>query len=273
MNIEKWKNKFKIDLEQETNSESTLNNYTRCVHLFLTRFKDYKEPKEIPTIEIKKYLLKYKTLNTRKQNLCALRKFYRKTVKMPKKITKIPYPKKVRKLPRIIDSDFVNETINNIPNLKHKTIIAIAFECALRRSEVINLKLKNIFRSRNLLLIENAKGNKDRYVKISDDLLELLGTYYREYKPEEYIFNGKSKNHLKYSSSSYNNIVKKHFGEEYSTHTLRHSGTTAMHENGVDIATLAHLLGHNSVKTTEIYTHVSSKTIQKIESPLRLKTA
>ena len=273
MNIEKWKNKFKIDLRQETNSESTLNNYTRCVYLFLTRFKDYKEPKEIPTIEIKKYLLKYKTLNTRKQNLCALRKFYSKTVKMPKKITKIPYPKKVRKLPRIIDSDFVNQTINNISNIKHKTIIAIAFECALRRSEVINLKWKNIFRSRNLMLIENAKGNKDRYVKISNDLLELLGIYYREYKPKEYIFNGKSKNHLRYSSSSYNNIVKKHFGGDYSTHSLRHSGTTAMHENGVDIATLSHLLGHNSVKTTEIYTHVSNKTIQKIESPLRLKSA
>lgn len=273
MNVKNWIKKYEVDVKSKSNSEATLRNYRRCLYLFLNHFKNYKEPKEIPTLEIKKYLLTFKTLNTRKQNLCAIRKFYSETVGMPKKVTKIPYPKKVRKLPRIIDSDFINKTINKIPNLKHKTIIAIAFECALRRSEVINLKWKNIFRSRNLLLIENAKGNKDRYVKISDDLLSLLGDYYRKYKSKEYIFNGCSKNHKQYSATSYNNIVKQYLGVEYSTHTLRHSGTTAMHENGVDIATLSHLLGHNSIKTTEIYTHVSNKTIQKIESPLRLQTA
>ena len=105
---------------------------------------------------------------------------------------------------------------------------------------------------------------------ISDDLIKLIIKYYRQYKPEVFLFNGQSKNTLKYSSTSYNNIVKKHFGFEYSTHSMRHSGTTAMHEQGVDIATLSELLGHKSIKTTEVYTHVSLKTLQSVVSPLKL---
>ena len=273
MNAKKWHNDFLIDLEQKTNSESTLRNYGNCVYKFLNYFTYYREPKEIPTQEIKRYLLKFETHNTRKQHLCAIRKFYDYTVNMPKKVTKIPYPKKQKKLPKVIDANYVNEVINGIENLKHKTMIAVAFECALRRSEILNLKLSHIDRKRKLLLIENSKGNKDRYVPISDDLINLIIKYYRAYKPEVYLFNGNSKTDLRYSSSSYNNKIKDFFGKEFSTHTMRHSGTTAMHEAGVDISTLSKLLGHNSIKTTEIYTHVSLKTLQNIKSPLRLKSA
>lgn len=270
MNIEKWHNKFIIDLKQYTSSESTLRCYSGNVHKFLCHFSKYREPKEVPTQEIKSYLLKFKTHNTRKQNLCAIRKFYLYTVGMPKKVTKIPYPKKSRTLPRVIDSEYINKTINKIENLKHKALIAVGYDCALRRSEVLNLKMCNIDRRRMLILIQNGKGNKDRYVKLSEDLLIILEKYYRAYKPKEYLFNGKSKNHLKYSETSYNNVVKKYLGFEWSTHSLRHSGTTAMHEQGVDMATLKELLGHESIKTTEIYTHVSKRTIQNVTTPLRL---
>lgn len=270
MNIERWYNDYIIDLKQRTNSISTIKNYGRCIIKFLNYFDCYREPKEIPTNLIKQYLLTFTSYNTRKQNLCSLRGFYKDTIGMPKKVINIPYPKKQKKLPKIIDADYVNKVINNISNLKHKTLISIAFECALRRSEVLNLKLSDIDRKRKLLLISNSKGNKDRYVPISDDLITLIIKYYRKYKPIIYLFNGKSKTDLRYSASSYNNKIKDFFGDEYSTHTMRHSSTTAMHEQGVDIATLRPLLGHSSIKTTEIYTHISLRTLQNVKSPLRL---
>lgn len=270
MNTEKWTSDFIVDLKQKTSSSSTIKCYSGNVRKFLLYFSNYREPKEVPTREIKEYLLTFSTHNTRKQNLCSLRRFYHVTVGMPNKVKKIPYPNKQRKLPRVIDSEYINKIINEIPNLKHKTIIATSYACALRRSELINLKISNIDRKRMLILIENAKRAKDRYVKLPENLLQLFETYYRSYRPKEYLFNGKSKNHLKYSASSYNNIVKKYLGFEFSTHSLRHSSTTSMHENGVDLATLAKILGHNSIRTTEIYTHVSQKAIQNVESPLKL---
>lgn len=270
MNVKKWYDRFLVDIKEETNSESTISNYGRCVLAFLEYFNEYREPKEIPNLSIKKYLLNFKTLNTRKQNRCALGKFYKRTVGMPRKVGNIPYPKKQKKLPRVIDSAHINNVINRIENLKHKTMMAIAFSCALRRSEVLNLKLSHIDRKRKLLLIENAKGNKDRYVPLSEDLIKLIILYYRQYKPAIYLFNGKSNTDLRYSATSYNNKVKDFFGEDYSTHTLRHSGTTAMHEQGTDIATLKNLLGHESIKTTQIYTHVSTRALQNVKSPLRL---
>jgi site-specific recombinase XerD len=125
MNIEKWTNRFIIDISQKYNSDSTIRNYSRNIFNFLTHFNNYREPKEIPTQLIKEYLLCFKTLNTRKQNLCALRKFYEYTLGMPKKVTKIPYPKKEKKLPKVIDSKYINNVINNIENLKHKAIIML----------------------------------------------------------------------------------------------------------------------------------------------------
>lgn len=266
MNIKKWHNNYIIDIKQRYNSDSTINNYSRNVYNFLCYFNYYKEPKEIPNIEIKKYLLTFSTLNTRKQNLCALRHFYKLTINMPKKVSKIPYPKKEKKLPKVIDSEHLKTTINNISNLKHKALIAIGYSCALRRSEVINLKMSCINRKRGLILIENAKGNKDRYVNLTPQLLKILEEYARKHKPKQYLFNGQ--NNIMYSETSYNNVVKKYLGNSYSTHTLRHSGITALHEKGVDIATLAKLSGHNSIKTTQIYTHVSLRSLQNLQSLL-----
>lgn len=270
MDILKWKNKYSIDCDIKYQSKSTRSTYKHCVSKFLNHFKIEKEPKSIATEKIKIWLLKFNTLNTRKQMLCSVNSFYRLTVGMPKKVASIPYPKRERKLPRVIETEYLNEKINKIQNLKHKTMIAFGYDCALRRSEVINFKISNIDRKRMLLLIENGKGNKDRYVPLSEPLLKLIENYFRAYRPVVYLFNGESKDSLKYSASSYNKIVKKYLGDQFSSHTLRHSGITAMHENGTDIATLAKHAGHSSTKTTEIYTHVSNKSLSRIKTPLSL---
>lgn len=260
MNIRKYTNLYSKDCDLKYQSESTRKTYKYCVAKFLNHFKGEIEPKAIPTTKIKDWLLTFKTLNTRKQMLCSINSFYTLTVKMPNKIKAIPYPKKAKSLPVIIDTAYLIDSINAIQNLKHKAILMTAYSCALRVSEIINLKISDIDSKRMLIIIRNAKGNKDRIVKLSETVLKTLRLYYKKYTPNEYLFNGQ--NSLQYTSTSCNKLVKKYIGPQYHFHQLRHSGATAMLENGTDVSIIQKLLGHNSIKTTMIYTHVSTNAIQ-----------
>lgn len=266
MNYRKWIDKYSTDCKMKYNSKSTQDNYISCVKGFLISFNNYREPKEIPTKEIKDWLLKANTVNTRKHRLCAIKSFYVLTVGMPNKIDKIPYPKSEKKLPLVIESEHLKKTILGVENLKHKAILMLGYSCALRVSEVVNLKIEDIDSKRMLINIRNSKGRKDRIVKMSDTLLETLRLYYRKYKPQIYLFNGRFS--VVYSHVSCNQIVKKYLGNHYSFHTLRHSGATTMLENGTDISLIQKILGHNSVKTTMIYTHISQNLIQQTKPPI-----
>ena len=144
----------------------------------------------------------------------------------------------------------------------------LAYSCALRVSEVINLKIEDIDSKRMLITIRNSKGRKDRMVVLSPTLLETLRDYYKQYRPKKYLFNGQNHFNLRYSSGSCNELVKKYIGKEYHFHLLRHSGATAMLENGTDISIIQKILGHNNIKTTMIYTHVSTSILSKIKTPI-----
>jgi len=117
-----------------------------------------------------------------------------------------------------------------------------------------------------IIHIVNCKGRKDRIVPLSQKILELLRIYFLKLKPNTYLFNGQ--NALQYSKTSCNAIVKKYIGEEFHFHLLRHSCATTLLESGVDLRIIQKLLGHSSVKTTEIYTHVSIGLLSKIELPI-----
>lgn len=266
MDILKWKDQFSKDIRLKYNSKSTISCYTSCVKKFLSHFKEEKEPKAIANSKIKDYLLGFETLNTRKQNLCALRLFYKITIRMPKKVSSIPYPKKEKKLPQVIDAKYIIKSMDEIENLKHKSILSLAFSAGLRVGEVINLKISDIDSDRNLIAVRNAKGGKDRFVPLSKAILKLLRAYFKQYRPSIYLFNGQ--NRKQYSSSSCNALVKKYLGDQYHFHTLRHSCFTAMLESGTDIRFIQKIAGHNSSKTTEIYTHVSNAFLSQINTPL-----
>lgn len=266
MNYRKWLNKYSIDCKSKYNSVSTQNNYTSCVKSFLKYFSNYKEPKEIPTYSIKEYLLEFKTLNTRKHNLCAIKSFYVLTVRMPKKINKIPYPKSEKKLPRVINKEFLITQISKIRNLKHKAIIMLAYSTGMRVSEVCNLKIKDIDSKKMVIYVNQAKGRKDRMVPLSQKTLITLRAYFKEYKPKKYLFNGQSS--PQYSANSCNQIVKKYLGKAYHFHLLRHSSFTTMLESGVDLRVIQHIAGHNSSKTTEIYTHISTNFLKQVRTPI-----
>lgn len=266
MNIRKWHSEYSKDCDLKYSSESTRKTYKHGVWLFLNHFQNEVDPKSIHNSKIKEWLLEAKTLNTRKHRLCSINSFYSLTVRMPNKVAKIPYPKKEKTLPRVIDSDYLKETILGIQNLKHKAILMLGYSCALRVSEVINLKIEDIDSKRMVVHIKNAKGNKDRIVKLSPTLLETLRDYFRSYRPSEYLFNGQF--HLRYSTTSCNTIVKTYLGHDHHFHNLRHSGATAMLENGTDLSIIQKLLGHNNIRTTQIYTHISQNMIRNSHSPM-----
>jgi site-specific recombinase XerD len=156
--------------------------------------------------------------------------------------------------------------IKEIENLKHKSIISLAYSTGMRVSEVCNLKIADIDSARMIINIRNAKGRKDRIVPLSEYVLGILREYFKEYKPVEYLFNGQFD--LQYSHRSCNQIVKKYLGEATHFHLLRHSSFTALLEQGTDLRIIQKLAGHSSSKTTEIYTHVSRNLISSICTPI-----
>lgn len=267
MNIGKYVELYSEDLRLKNYSKNTIENYCSQVKFFLEHFNSMvTKPSEINEKQIKDWLLLSKSTNGMKHRISAVKLFYKLTGKQPLKFKYIPYPRSEKKLPQIIDKEFLLERIASIKNTKHKAIIALAYSTGMRVSEVCNLKISDIDSKRMVITIRQSKGRKDRIVALSENILKILRIYYSEYKPKEYLFNGQFD--LQYSTTSCNQIVKKYLGKNYHFHLLRHSNATALLEAGTDLRIIQKHLGHNSSKTTEIYTHVSTNILQKMALPI-----
>lgn len=206
-----------------------------------------------------------------KAMIATITKFYKEIFQRNINLKHL-YPKrKENKLPKFLTKDEVKKILDATENLKHKAILTTIYSCGLRLSEVLELKIADIKTLENLLLVRQSKGKKDRVVMLSPLLLELLRTYYKSYKPKTYLFEGPEGE--KYSERSVqqilkNALVKATVISPASVHTLRHSYATHLLENGTDIRIIKELLGHNNIKTTEIYTHITDVSRAKIKSPL-----
>jgi integrase/recombinase XerD len=156
-------------------------------------------------------------------------------------------------------------------NIKHRTMLSLIYSCGLRRNELLSLKIQDIDSNRNIVIIRQSKGKKDRIVPLSPKILILLREYYQYYKPTVFLFEGFKKG-SRYSESSLSQVLKKavkktRINKPITLHWLRHSYATHLLESGTDLRYIQELLGHNSSRTTEIYTHVSTKNLQSIKSP------
>lgn len=272
MDSGKWLNRFSLDLDSKyTNSLQTRNNYKSCVSVFLQNFQKFEQPKAIPTESIQKYLLGYETINTRKANLCAIKAFYKITVKMPNKIDRIPFPQKEKRLPITIDQEDIQKLFDVCHNLKHKCIMAVLYGTGVRIAELISIKLSDIHRKEGCIRII-GKGNKERYVPLNPELLLLIEKYWREYKTKIWLFENNLHSE-QYSPNSVRQFLKqfkKLAGIKVivSPHKFRHSHATALLEQGTDLRVIQEELGHSSIKTTQGYLHISKASISKINSPL-----
>lgn len=267
MEIPKYIETFRKLMILKNYSKNTIENYVCQVDLFLRKMNGkFTEPAKVNESAIVDYLLKFKSHNTNKHAQCALRLFYKSVIHQPQKFKFIPYPKKVKSLPKVIEKEFLLERILKIENIKHRSILTLAYSTGMRVSEICDLKIADIDSVRMLIHVKNGKGRKDRFVPLSEKVLELLRKYFTAYKPVQYLFNGQGS--LQYSPRSCNQIVKKYIGENYSFHTLRHSNATALLEAGTDLRIIQKHLGHNSSKTTEIYTHVSTSLLKSMPLPI-----
>lgn len=257
-------------LQRMNYSENTIKVYLSYFKEFVNSFEN-KNVRHISYDEIVGYLNKLLDngeLSSTKQNqiINCIKFYYEKILSQPKKFYKLKRPRGEKKLPRVIDQQDLIGKIAIIPNLKHKTILALAYSVGLRVSEIVNLKITDIDSKRMLIHINNAKGRKDRIVPLSETVLKLLRFYFVNYKPVEFLFNGQ--NSPKYSIGSCQQIYKKYIDTNTSIHNLRHSSFTHLLENGTDLRLIQKIAGHSNVKTTEIYTHVSTKLLSKVQLPI-----
>lgn len=245
--------------------------------VFLSNFPD-KKPADITTYDLEKYINSMvidKKISQAYQKVLvgAIKLFFNELLRKNYKLNYLYPDRAEKKLPTVLDKSEVQILLSSIENLKHRAIISLIYGAGLRLSEVVELKVKDIDSKRMLIKIVQGKGKKDRYVMLSEKLLLLLREYYKKYKPKEYLFEGQTAS--KYSARSVQAIFKDalkkaNIRKKASVHTLRHSFATHLLESGTDIRIIQQLLGHSSIKTTKIYTQVSSANIANIKSPLDL---
>jgi integrase/recombinase XerD len=209
--------------------------------------------------------------STQNQVINAIKFYYEKVRKRARKVYALERPLKETKLPKVLSEEEVAAILKSVDNLKHKTMLSLIYAAGLRRSELLGLRIGDIDSKRMVINIRGAKGKKDRITMLSERILNLLRRYFKEYRPKVWLFEGTSGE--RYSASSLQKVFMAALGKsgvrkEASLHTLRHSFATHLLESGTDLRYIQALLGHNSSKTTEIYTHVTTKGIDNIKSPL-----
>jgi len=262
-------------LQTKKYSESTIKTYTKYFTDFQQAFRG-KDMESINTADINEYILKLikeKDISHSQQNqrINAIKFFYEKVLGREKEYYRVLRPRKENKLPTVLSLDEVRRLLDSTSNIKHKAILMTIYSGGLRRSELIRLRVEDIDSDRKLIKIRGSKGKKDRYTILSDKLLLHLRTYYTRYRPKEWLFEGQ--NGGSYSPASIEKIFKhavlaSGIRKYVTPHSLRHSFATHLLEQGINLRYIQELLGHNSSKTTEIYTHVARNNIGKIRNPL-----
>lgn len=266
---------FKQWMEQKRYSDSTVKTYIMAITTFL-RFIKPKTSSEATNNDMRQFVNSYmipRNLSFPYQNQAVnAAKLFFKTIRGSLLITEhLDRPRHEHKLPNVLSKEEVGLILKASTNMKHRMMLTVIYACGLRRGELLNLRPVHIDSKRHLLLIINGKGRKDRVVPISDNLIELLREYYRYYRPRVWLFEGQYPGE-QYSEKSIQSVLKialrkARISKPVTLHWLRHSYATHLLESGTDLRYIQELLGHRSSKTTEIYTHVTEKSIQKIRSP------
>ncbi|MBL4669311.1 MAG: tyrosine-type recombinase/integrase [Flavobacteriales bacterium] len=264
----------KLELKQY--AVNTAKTYTNLFEVFINHYLN-KPLDEINENDIRAYMQllvrQKKSHSYLNQMINSIKFYYEVVMEMPNRFYSIERPRKSEALPKVISLEEVQSIINNTNNIKHKCVVSLLYSAGLRRSELLNLKLEDIDSKRMVITVKFGKGNKDRLTILSPTVLADLRTYYKEWEPKNYLF--ESPKGGRYSPASVIKIIKtaaKKGGiyKNITPHMLRHSFATHLLENGTDLRYIQVLLGHNSSRTTEIYTQVATNQLKLIKSPIEL---
>ena len=256
-------------------SPNTLKTYTNWFTVFLTHFPNCK-PSGISKQEIMEFLLRYRnsshwSATVQNQLINSIKFFFEKVLGQPQQVYDLPRAKKPQQLPTVFSESEILSLIKATQNLKHKTMLSLAYAGGLRISEISSLKIKDVDSKRMVITLRQAKGRKDRQIMLSERLLIMMRAYYTDYKPKIWMFEGQAGE--EYSTRSIAKVMeqcklKAGITKKGGIHALRHSFATHLFEGGTDVLSIQELLGHTSLRTTMQYTHVSTKHLSKIQSPL-----
>jgi integrase/recombinase XerD len=262
--------KLENEIKLRGYSEKTLKMYLFYNQKFLEFVK--KNPEDVNEDDIKAFIAKKIEEKISAKSIvlikAALKFFYDEVMK--KGIVNFKSPKVPKKLPTVLTKEEVKKIIDSIENEKHKLIVMMLYSSGLRLSELINLKVKDLELNERVGWVRTGKGEKDRMFIISEKLVEKLRDFIKGKNPDDYVFNGR-KGML--SPRSVEKIVaiavkKTGINKKVSVHTFRHSFATHLLEAGENIRKIQELLGHASLNTTQVYTHISKEELKKIRSPL-----
>ncbi|MBP1664487.1 MAG: site-specific recombinase XerD [Bacteroidetes bacterium] len=266
---------YKNKLVELRYSKNTYAVYTDMFEEFINYYENYalEDITEGMINDFQRYLVTERKVATSTQNqvINAIKFYYEKVLGGHRNVYYIDRPREEKYLPEVLSTEEITQILNATENLKHKAILMTIYSAGLRIGEAINLRIKDIDSQRMQIRVEQGKGKKDRYTLLGNKTLEVLRKYVADYKPKTWLFEGAKGE--QYSQKSIQMILRKSvktvgLKKQITVHTLRHSFATHLLESGTDLRYIQSLLGHSSSKTTEIYTHITTKGFNKIKNPL-----
>lgn len=256
-------------------SANTIRSYVKSFNLF-QRINYYQNPDILTEMQIVKHLagMTEKGLSPSSLNMLvnSLKYYFRKVLKRDNFEIRMPRPRKEHHLPTVISMEECVRIFSFVDNPKHKLLLLLGYGAGLRRSEIVQLKWEDILFDEHRIHIKQSKGNKDRIVMLPYSIVAYLQNYRTLYPSDDWVFAGQYKGEALSASSVQmvmkTAVTKAGMEKKATVHTLRHSFATHLLENGTDIRYIQQLLGHKSIRTTMIYTHITPNAAKKIISPL-----
>ncbi|WP_224484666.1 tyrosine-type recombinase/integrase [Robertkochia aurantiaca] len=265
--LEQW-------MEQQRYSRNTINTYTGLLRVYWRHFPA-KDPALLTTDDLeafnREHILKQGFSRVyQNQLISALKLYHRVFGGSDTYMEQLERPRKAKRLPVVLSMQEVQSLLRSLRNEKHRSLLSLIYACGLRVGEALSLELPDVDTGRGFVHIRHAKGAKDRFLPLSTRTIVMLEHYMGIYCPQRFVFEGSPGQ--PYSASSARAVLNKALSrtsirKQVTLHTLRHSYATHLLENGTDIRLIQELLGHNSPKTTMIYTHVSSSSLRKVQNP------
>lgn len=267
------------DLRLKNFSAGTIKVYVHAVAKFARHFG--RSPETLGGEDVRAYLVQLLDRGVTRSSCVvvrnALRHFFTDTLGRSDCLARVPRPKRERRLPVVLSREEVQRLFAAITNLKQKALFMVAYDAGLRLSELLHLRVEDIDSQRMVIRIRQGKGKKDRYARLTPGLLQLLRQYWREYRPQTWLFPGASPD-KRYDLATPGHLLKKAcrragISKRVSMHTLRHSFATHLLEAGTNLRVIQQMLGHEQIQTTCLYTHISLAELRDAPSTMELLRA